>query len=101
MSTATTFSRVRPATTGSRPVAALQFLAAFFEESLVSTDFEVQSKALSLISKALKQHPKTTAKYLKDRRWRCLLYTLHAVLTMGNYVSTVQFLSLLSDLLVV
>ncbi len=79
-----------------------RFLASFFESYALSTDFEVQSKALALLSRALKQHPKTTAKFLKDPENRSAFFVRYNdVLNTGNYVSTVQLLSLLSDLLMV
>jgi calcium binding protein 39 len=79
-----------------------KFLASFFESYVLSTDFEVQSKALALLSRALKQYPKTTAKFLKDPVIGADFFARYnAVLSTGNYVSTVQFLSLLSDLLMV
>ena len=54
------------------------------------------------MSRALKQHPKTTAKFLKDPENGAAFFARYnAVLSAGNYVSTVQFLSLLSDLLMV
>ena len=79
-----------------------RFLAAFFEDYVLSADFEVQSKALALLSCALKQHPKTTAKFLKEPENGATFFAhCNAVLSSGNYVCLVQLLSLLSDLLVV
>ena len=79
-----------------------RFLARFFEDYIVSPDFEVQSKALSLLASMLRKHPKVTAKFLKDPvNASAFFERYNNVLSSDNYVSQVQLLSLLSDLLMV
>jgi calcium binding protein 39 len=71
-----------------------------FTNYCVSEDFDVQSKSFTVFAAALKLYPKTSATYVKQNME--LFFDMYNLsLINGNYIVQIQYLKLLSEMLVV